>query len=470
MVRRVEQALSKLNAYWFEADHPLLGVYGVDSGYVGSLADVRDRMFSGPGPELIKNPNFLNNAEGWTTAMPPTGPKDSGKSTFAVVTPAGLQLVGDGSWDWIYYAYTQFTYTRSGAPYTSGVFLLELGKNTKQSEKRYVDSIATPDFYGFLSSDGDINTASPTFTSYILSYASLRQIFAYIRATAIQLTTANKPLLTTVNGRKVLRHDTTDSLAVTLPSLRTRKNLLTNTRFTGAVTGTPGTPPTGWTNGQTVATLTALDDSRIAFSNTASGSTTRRTIYQTITTTGACKVLVSFTIEAVSGLNRQQLMALTVPTNATAGTYTIDGVVKGATTAMSPGVFCVDVTFSAAGSIRLNFGVGVNPAPAGFASVTISNVQAEVVATGSYTERTGYQAVSTSWSLDDFSDQASVYTATPDGVQEQHGLALGSSGYALPGKPGSGTQDVLGWVVAESRLPPSDEDCLRAYFKQKAGL
>lgn len=167
----------------------------------------------------------------------------------------------------------------------------------------------------------------------------------------------------------------------------TRTNLYTNSILDGAVTGTPGTPPTGWTNGATTGTISAIAASNYAagFKLTISCSATRRSMYQyPIAVAANTSYTLSAAIELVSGTGAntaifQFINVTLLPTGSTITGYTIDGVAKTSTDQISIGTHIISMTVatsSTAGNAAFAIGNGLQSNNT--AVIKFYNVQVEV--------------------------------------------------------------------------------------------
>lgn len=87
------------------------------------------------------------------------------------------------------------------------------------------------------------------------------------------------------------------------PVLSARYNLLTNTGFSGAVAGTPGTAPTGWILVLNTGSISSVSGDRLTFSASAS----RIVIGQSISYTANTTYKIAFAIRQNSGLPAAQI-------------------------------------------------------------------------------------------------------------------------------------------------------------------
>lgn len=159
---------------------------------------------------------------------------------------------------------------------------------------------------------------------------------------------------------------------------------LANSAFVGAVSGTPGTVPTGWTLSANGGTLAAPGDGTLTFSATVN----RQNI--AVTPTLAASETKTFSAKVVANPNslvfNQLVLALNPPAGATVATYANGGAVSSGSYIPVPGdlLAVVITTTGTSGSVILRLGLGCTATATG--SVTLSEPQFE---NGS--SRTAYQ-------------------------------------------------------------------------------
>jgi hypothetical protein len=142
------------------------------------------------------------------------------------------------------------------------------------------------------------------------------------------------------------------------------RNLLTNSDLAGAVAGTPGTPPTGWTNQQTTGEISAVAADGLLGGNSIRfvASAARRMIFAPVTVLANTTYIQSAMIEVYSG--SVPVSEIVRAGNAPAGTtvtYEIDGVAALSTDVPSVGLHMVStiiVVGSTGGTINSRIGVG----------------------------------------------------------------------------------------------------------------
>lgn len=172
-----------------------------------------------------------------------------------------------------------------------------------------------------------------------------------------------------VDGPNVPRldHDPATGESLGLRAEGSRTNLLTNSKLSGAVSGTPGTPPTNWTSGNPSGTLSTIDlgqylrlqvtvtASRFSFSQNGVPVAANKTYF--------CSVHVEI-ISGAIGINNL-LDVRFLPTGATFS-YILDGApVANPNTPLTLGrhlIGCLVTIASTAGTVNIGFGAGVSNA------------------------------------------------------------------------------------------------------------
>lgn len=152
------------------------------------------------------------------------------------------------------------------------------------------------------------------------------------------------------------------SLGLTAPRGGPRTNLLTNSAFLGAVSGTPGTAPTGWTNpttggsGTVAAAPTGGNSLRVV-------ATANRQIYrQDFAAAANATYTLSFLADITTAANIGEfILFATLPTGATA-IFRRNGVTQAQTVSAATGTGVLLETVltmgSTAGTVQCRFGVG----------------------------------------------------------------------------------------------------------------
>lgn len=180
----------------------------------------------------------------------------------------------------------------------------------------------------------------------------------------------NSTLVTVNSVREVLNYPAFQNAAAARPlagrAVSDVRNLLANSGFEGAVAGTPGTAPTGWTNGQVTGEIAAVDALGLLSGNrvTVTTSANRRTFTRTTAITLLASTVYHFTMraEVLSGSVQVQEMigAASLPSGA-AVTYLIDGVAAAATDVPAAGVRTITAVITVsttAGTAQLQWGLG----------------------------------------------------------------------------------------------------------------
>jgi len=179
------------------------------------------------------------------------------------------------------------------------------------------------------------------------------------------------------------------------PVLSARVNLAINSALTGAIAGTPGTTPTGWTNSGFGGAIDSVTDDGEGNNVLALSATGARQMYERNATVETSQVYdFSIALLATSGLVLQQLATVvSLPVGATAQ-YIADGaVVAGTVTATAGQRIGMRVTISTtAGAPSLRFGIGCQSNGTGTASFARPQV-VSVTETGALPyQRTGVNA------------------------------------------------------------------------------
>jgi hypothetical protein len=161
-----------------------------------------------------------------------------------------------------------------------------------------------------------------------------------------------------------------------------RTNLLVNSVWAGAATGTPGTPPTSWINTQTTGSLSAIAAATYAAGNaiTFTCAAQRRVIYQRPSVAANTSYTASFDIVATTtGVQIFNVVDFrSMPAGAAITGYTLNGASASGTTAIPIGTHKVSITASVAataGTIDVFVGLGAQANIT--SSITISNIQFE---------------------------------------------------------------------------------------------
>lgn len=285
---------------------------------------------------------------------------------------------------------------------------------------------------------------------------------------ATQATAGNRPTYQLdSNNLPLARHDTTDSLSVSLPSINVRRNLLTySERFdnaawvkaNAAVTANAALAPDG----------TATADKVIVSTGGSLGNT-----YQTPTL--SANTFYTYSVYAKkSELNWVALEFRGEISDSRAAWFNLNsGVIgtvqSGLTATITPasnGYYRCSVTGDTkltAGSTRTR----VYPTNSdntyttgdGTSGVLVWGAQLELGSTA-----TDYQKI-TDWTSEAYASSGSVYFATPVGMSALHNQSMGTS-YTLPAL----STDIYSWIVVPQRLSTAQESRLERYMLRKANL
>lgn len=212
------------------------------------------------------------------------------------------------------------------------------------------------------------------------------------------------------------------------PVYSRRVNLLINSGFAGAATGSPGTAPTGWSllgNGGSISSYTASDGAG-GFVLEFIASSNRQFIAQG-TPVLQPNSSASFTVllVATSGLSLEQLVTATGAPPSTVVTFTINGV-AGPSNRVPVAGDIIGMTFttgSTAGSVVLRLGVGTSSTTTGQASFAKASF---ALATDAHLH---YQWVNTATDYDADPSKFPAYRRL-DGVDDSHASATGGGGTA----------------------------------------
>lgn len=135
-------------------------------------------------------------------------------------------------------------------------------------------------------------------------------------------------------------------------------NILINSLLNGAVSGTPGTAPTGWTNPALGGSLTSLPGQSAFFGAGSKiqlqASNNRQFLTQTFTLGGFS--IFSINVNVIEATQFQQVLGFASAVNV----YFEDGVQKQSTDNVSLGSHKLSVFTASTGSFTLRFGVGIS--------------------------------------------------------------------------------------------------------------
>ena len=196
------------------------------------------------------------------------------------------------------------------------------------------------------------------------------------------------------------------------------RNLLTNSGFDGAVSGSPGTAPTNWTafnlGGQLTITATGtLGGNAVQFAVTANRYQFSQTLNVAANTTYTWSSIVNVT-SAVSGVNVNNLFGFNSPPAGAVVTYRINGVSVLGTDVIATGnnqlIECFLAVGATAGTVAARLGVGL--LANGTATLSFRDPQFEVG-----TIRTTYQRVTNRFDITEVGSP-SLYYFSFNGVNQ----------------------------------------------------
>lgn len=183
--------------------------------------------------------------------------------------------------------------------------------------------------------------------------------FAFLRASAnVDLT------IDSISIREVLGNHAYQTTTTSRPALSGRYNLLTNTNFSGAVVGAPGTPPTGWSANFSTASITAVAPLGSDYAIQITANAQRLFFGMGFTALPSTTYSLTCFVVENSGLPMEQILGFTgVPIGATLQWYLNGGLVNGATTAPVNSRIEVRLVVGATGgtpAARVGIGTAIN--------------------------------------------------------------------------------------------------------------
>jgi hypothetical protein len=259
-----------------------------------------------------------------------------------------------------------------------------------------------------------------------------------------------------------------------------RRNLLVNTGFVGAVSGTPGTAPTSWTSASAGGTLTAATDT-LTF-NVASSA--RHIFNQSVSVAASTTYVFSGTLVAQTGGNvfRQLFHIVNNPAGSTI-TWRADGVsVDGVTYVPTNGqrLEVILANGATAGSTLMRLGVGCLTNTTG--SATFTAPQFELAAVATDYQRVGASALDVTESgkpeiyylkddgIDDslvatfaaaLGDECTIVRADQTGVVTQTAQTVGTT-YDI-----MAATDIYGLAIVNRALTAGELADLQAYLEER---
>jgi hypothetical protein len=311
------------------------------------------------------------------------------------------------------------------------------------------------------------DTAGTTPASTAQAIAKITELSA--ARSIIQSTASNRPTLQVdANGKYLVRHDATDVLTASLPSINVRRNLLTwSEDFANA--GWTKTDVTVIANAALAPDGTATADKLIANSGTTNGNAFQTPAYtygalgsnSAYAKAGEWSWLV-ISIRGTTGVSEEKNAWFNLATGQ------IGTVSAGATASIKPeanGYYrcTITATVTAGGSTSR---IRTYPTNAdntystgnGSSGIYVWGAQAENGAV------TPYQCI-TDWTSEAYASSGSTYFATPVGMSALHNQSMGAT-YNLPAL----SSDIYGWAITPERLSAVQESRLSRYFERLAGI
>lgn len=170
--------------------------------------------------------------------------------------------------------------------------------------------------------------------------------------------------ISNVSVRRISGNHAFQSTTTSRPALSGRYNLLTNTNFSGAVVGAPGTPPTGWSANFSTASITAVAPLGSDYAIQITANAQRLFFGMGFTALPSTTYSLTCFVVENSGLPMEQILGFTgVPTGATLQWYLNGGLVNGATTAPVNSRIEVRLVVGATGgtpAARVGIGTAIN--------------------------------------------------------------------------------------------------------------
>jgi len=147
--------------------------------------------------------------------------------------------------------------------------------------------------------------------------------------------------------------------------------MLQNSKFEGAVSGTPGTPPTNWSNGSGIATPYTLTVSGTSLQYTASNSRMYHILAVPVTLAASLSAMCLAVCDGVLPID--QIIRVVLP-GATITRF-VDGVAAIAETVPSAGTHTLEVKTTGGTEVSITFVLGAGALSTSTGTVTISNPQ-----------------------------------------------------------------------------------------------
>ncbi len=264
-----------------------------------------------------------------------------------------------------------------------------------------------------------------------------------------------------------------------------RRNLYTNTGFSGGATGTPGTAPTGWTIGFATGSITAITADAALGGNsvTVSATAARQFLHQQFSPAAGTTWTLSVDVVLSQTTQMDTCIAFaSQPVDATQ-VFFLNGAQVSNLTQIPAGVHKVAVrmilTATAGTNVQARVGIGCSGLATG--SVKVMNPQLEAGATA-----TGYQLMASVtdivedgkpsvWHLyDDLVDDVLPWTATAGTYDVMYvsdtGVVMTLVSQSLSGAVDAlVVQRLAGYLAINRRLSANEIADITAYFKDRTG-
>lgn len=237
-----------------------------------------------------------------------------------------------------------------------------------------------------------------------------------------------------------------------------RQNLLLQSGWAGATSGSPGTAPTSWTLGfgtGTVTTVVASTTGPIANAVRFDYDNTERVYFdQAITVTSGTQYAFSIYVEALSGaVAGDVLYVVTGTTSATINTFV--------TNPSATGRYTLLFTANGNGTVNLRAGAGTSAAVLGTGSITLSRPQCEAGAFPTSYIPTTVAAATRSEDRASINTMSPWYNASASTIYAEHFRPLPTPAGSFPRAVdfiSTATSDKLGINHVDNRLTVSSQD------------
>ena len=215
-----------------------------------------------------------------------------------------------------------------------------------------------------------------------------------------------------------------------------RTNLLLNSVFGGAISGTPGTVPTSWTYGATGGTLTVTDLGRNFASNSLRFTVTsnRQTLQQNVTLAATGTYVLSASVNVFVSTSVQQMFQFNpLPAGATIQ-YVYNGVnqIGGFAPPTGTGLLQVIITTTGTGgSLGIRVGVGTSGVTTGDVSFQDVQIELGLFAT-SYIPTAGSTVTRAADQCSIVAPNFAPWYNQSEGTFVFEGTVLGATGFSWP--------------------------------------